>query len=56
VNSSAALAGMLRAGSGSYYRLQQAASASAFTLLFSNSAGGALRATLVPRLNVIRLQ
>ena len=56
VNGSAALAGMLRAGSGSYYRLQQAASAPGFTLLFSNSAGGALRATLVPRLNVIRLQ
>jgi len=56
VNGSAALAGMLRAGSGSYYRLQQAASAPGFTLLFSNSAGGALRATIVPRLNVIRLQ
>jgi len=27
-----------------------------FTVLFSNSAGGALRATLVPRLNMIRLQ
>jgi len=38
---------MLRAGSGSYYRLQQAASAPGFTLLFSNSAGGALRTTLV---------
>jgi len=56
VDGSAALAGMLRAGSGSYYRLQQAASAPGFTLLFSNSAGGALRTTLVPRLNVIRLQ
>jgi hypothetical protein len=56
VNGSAALAGMLRAGSASYYRLQQAGSASGFTLLFSNSAGAALRATLVPRLNVIRIQ
>ena len=48
--------GMLHAGSGSYYRLQHAAGAPGFTLLFSNSAGGALRATLVPRLNVIRIQ
>jgi hypothetical protein len=47
---------MLRAGSASYARLQHAAGAAKFTLLFSNSAGGALRATLVPRLNVIRLQ
>jgi hypothetical protein len=54
--SSAQLAGMLHAGSGSYYRLQHAAGAPKFTLLFSNSAGGALRTTLVPRLNVIRLQ
>ena len=53
---SAQLAGVLHAGSGSYYRLQQTAGASAFTLLFSNSAGGALRTTLVPRLNVIRIQ
>jgi hypothetical protein len=47
---------MLRAGSGSYYRLQHAPGAPGFTLLFSNSAGAALRTTLVPRLNVIRLQ
>ncbi len=53
---SAQLAGMLRAGSGSYYRLQHAAGAPGFTLLFSNSAGAALRTSLVPRLNVIRLQ
>src|SRR5882762_4073440 len=53
---SAQVSGMLHAGSGSYYRLQHAAGAPKFTLLFSNSAGGALRTTLVPRLNVIRLQ
>jgi hypothetical protein len=53
---SAQLAGMLRAGSGSYYRLPQAAGTPGFTLLFSNGAGAALRPTLVPRLNVIRLQ
>jgi hypothetical protein len=50
------VSGMLHAGSASYYRMQHAAGASKFTLLFSNSAGGALRTTLVPRLNVIRLQ
>ena len=48
--------GMLHAGSGSYYRLQHAAGAPQFSLLFSNSAGAALRTTLVPRLNVIRIQ
>jgi len=50
------VAGMLHAGSGSYYRLQHAAGAPQFSLLFSNSAGAALRTTLVPRLNVIRIQ
>jgi len=50
------VSGMLRAGSGSYYRLQHTAGAPQFTLLFSNSAGAALRTTLVPRLNVIRIQ
>jgi hypothetical protein len=54
--SALAASGMLHAGSGSYYLLQQAAGAPQFTLLFSNSAGAALRTTLVPRLNVIRLQ
>jgi hypothetical protein len=48
--------GMLHAGSGSYYRLQHAAGAPGSTLLFSNSAGAALRTSLVPRLSVIRLQ
>jgi hypothetical protein len=56
INGSAQVMDTLRAGSGSYYRLQQAAGAPGFTLLFSNSAGGALRTTLVPRLSVIRLQ
>ena len=54
--STAQVSGMLHAGSASYYRMQHAAGASKFTLLFSNSAGGALRTTLAPRLNVIRLQ
>src|SRR6267378_1888574 len=38
------VSGMLHAGSASYYPMQHAAGASKFTLLFSNSAGGALRA------------
>ncbi len=54
--SSAQVSGMLHAGSASYYRMQHAAGGSKLTLLFSNSAGGALRTTLAPRLNVIRLQ
>jgi len=54
--SSAQLAGMLRAGSGSFYLMQQAPSAPSFTLLFSNSAGGALRTTIIPQLAILRLQ
>jgi hypothetical protein len=50
------LTGVLRAGSGAYVRAQQPAGASRFALLFSNAAGGALRGSLVPRLNVIRIQ
>jgi len=50
------LAGTLHSGSGSYYLAQQAAGAVGFTLLFSNSTGYALRASLAPRLNVLRLQ
>ena len=46
----------LRAGSGLYFRARQAAGAAQFGLLFSNTAGGALRGSLVPRLNVIRIQ
>src|ERR1041385_664450 len=51
-----AASGMLRAGSGSYYRLQQAPGDGQFTLLFSNSAGAALRTSLAPVLDVIRIQ
>ena len=54
--SALAASGVLHAGSGSYYRLQQAPAAPQFSLLFSNSAGSALRTSLVPRLNVIRIQ
>ena len=50
------LAGTLHSGSGSYYLAQQPAGAVGFTLLFSNSTGYALRASLAPRLNVLRLQ
>jgi hypothetical protein len=54
--STLAASGVLHAGSGSYYRLQQAAGDPQFSLLFSNGAGAALRTSLVPRLNVIRIQ
>ncbi len=50
------LLGTLRAGTGTYYRAQQAAGGSAFTLLFGDGSGRALRTSLVPRLNVIRIQ
>lgn len=54
--SALAASGMLRAGSGSYYLLQQPAGAPQFTLLFSDGAGAALRTSLIPRLNLIRTQ
>ena len=54
--SAISLSGVLRAGSGAYYRATQNAGAAGFTLLFSNASGGALRASLVPRLSVIRIQ
>ena len=54
--SSAQLAGMLRAGSGSYYLMQQAPSAPSFALLFSTSAGTALRTSLIPQLAIFRMQ
>ena len=50
------LSGTLHSGSGSYYIAQQAAGAVGFTLLFSNATGFPLRASLAPRLNVLRLQ
>src|SRR5207302_10408181 len=50
------LGGTLHSGSGSYYLAQQAAGDLGFTLLFSNSTGYSLRASLAPRLNVLRLQ
>jgi hypothetical protein len=51
--------GTLRSGSGSYFLGQQAPGtpgAAGFTLLFSTPIGTALRRSLVPRLNVIRIQ
>ena len=50
------LSDVLRAGSGMYFRAQQGAGAPGFTLLFSDASGRALRASLAPRLNVIRIQ
>ncbi len=54
--SAVSLSGMLRSGSGPYTIAQQPAGAPGFTLLFSTGTGTALRTTLVPRLNVLRLQ
>ena len=54
--SSLQVQGVLRAGSGGYYRLQQAPGGGQFTLLFSNSTGIALRTSLAPMLSVIRIQ
>src|SRR5207247_8720364 len=54
--SSVNLSGILRAGSGTYFRVQQAAGAAGFTVLFSDGLGRALRTALVPRLIVIRIQ
>ena len=53
--SALSLAGTLRSGSGSYYLGQQPVGPAGFTLLFSTGTGTALRTSLVPRLNVIRI-
>ena len=50
------LSGILRAGSGTYFRVQQAAGTAGFTVLFSDGLGRALRTAIVPRLNVMRVQ
>lgn len=50
------VSGTLRAGSGIYHRALQAPGDPGFTLLFSTGGGGALSPTLIPRLNVIRIQ
>jgi len=46
----------LRAGSGLYFRAQQSAGVTGFTLLFSDGRGFALPDALAPRLNVIRIR
>jgi hypothetical protein len=50
------LSGTLRAGSGIYHRATQAAGDPGFTLHFTTPTGGLISSSLVPRLNVIRLQ
>ncbi|MFN2572692.1 MAG: hypothetical protein ABR537_13950 [Gemmatimonadales bacterium] len=50
------LSGTLRAGSGIYHRATQPASDPGFTLHFTPASGGLFSASLVPRLNVMRLQ
>jgi hypothetical protein len=54
--STTTLSGTLRGGSGTYYVAQQAAGASKFSLLFTDGAGAALQPSLLPRLNIIRIQ
>jgi hypothetical protein len=54
--SSVQVSGVLRAGSGNYYLMQQAPSAPSFALLFSTSTGTALRTTLNPQLAIFRMQ
>jgi len=48
--------GTLRSGSGIYHRATQGSNAPGFTLRFTTSGGGLINPTLVPRLNVIRIQ
>jgi hypothetical protein len=50
------LSGTLRAGSGIYHRATQPAGDPGFTLQFTTPSGALINASLVPRLNVIRLQ
>lgn len=51
-----AMNGTLRAGSGSYHRATQGPTVAGFTLSFTTSDGGVISSSLVPRLNVIRIQ
>jgi hypothetical protein len=54
--SAVSLSGTLRAGSGFYALAQQGPSQPGFTWLFSGPGGAALPASLVPRLNVVRIR
>ena len=54
--SAVSLSGTLRAGSGAYALAQQGPLQPGFTLLFSGPGGAALPASLVPRLNVLRIR
>ena len=53
---SLAAEGTLRAGSGAYFRVTQAAGERGFSLRFTTPAGAPLPAAITPRLNVIRLR
>jgi hypothetical protein len=50
------LSGTLRSGSGVYHRVTQGSNAPGFTLHFTTPGGGLISPTLLPRLNVIRVQ
>ena len=47
--------GTLRSGSGEYFLISQTGGQRGFTLRMTNPGGGALNDTLVPRLNVVRI-
>jgi hypothetical protein len=51
-----AFSGTLLAGSGDYFRVVQTAGEKGFTVLLTNSGGGALPASIGARLNVIRIR
>ena len=53
---SAGFSGMLSAGSGAYLRLKQFTSSAAFGLTFRGPSGGALPATGVPQLAIVRVR
>ncbi len=48
--------GTLRSGSGAYFRVLQSPGQRGFTVTFDDGAGGPITATVVPRLNVLRIQ
>ena len=51
------LSGTMGSGSGAaYQRALQVAGAASFTLLFSDGTGAQLKATVLPRLNVVRIR